>query len=243
MDFRSHYGFSSSPHTSEEAESRRGTPDTKLTVFSPEDVRVVKRAIVGDAVDQGGPPAFTIKPTHSKSSPKGHGNFKVTGSQDPFVTIIGPATGLRISTERPKLSPIASSFTPLGAIGMTPGTTKPGQQGYAPSTSSGVSYLNATSLPDGTTGDTQLKQYLQSVASEAAVIAPIGQRPASGPTTPIKDGEHHIANLFSVDTKVTRTLMVANVSRKTSGKELGEFFDVSAMPTTKGPLCHFPVPG
>lgn len=32
-------GLSSSPHSSDEAASHHGTPDTKLTAFSPEDVR------------------------------------------------------------------------------------------------------------------------------------------------------------------------------------------------------------
>lgn len=247
MDFRSHYGFSSSPNTSDDAESHRGSPDTKLTVFSPEDVSMVKKTTAGEDVDNDGPPAFTIRSNNSKCSPKGRASFKTSDSQDPFITVVGLTTGSRNCGERPKLSPTASSFTPFGAVGMAPGaaTTTPGRLGYAPSTSTGVSFLNTNSLPDGTSGDTHLKQYLQSVASEAAKITPIGQRPASGPSTPTKDCEHHDANLFSVDTKVSRSLIIGNVSRKTSGKELSEFFDVST--THPSPVtrmrCHFPESG
>jgi hypothetical protein len=231
MDFGNHYGFTSSPRTSDEAESHRDTPDTKLTAFSPEEVCSPEKSAGGDTVGQGGPPAFTIKPTYSESSPKATGTFKAYGSQDPFVVVHGPVTGSKLSHEAPKLSPTASSFTPLGAFGNDPSLSRTGPLGYTLSAPSGVSFLNATSLPDATSGDQLLKNYLQSVASEITTMAPIGQRSASGPTTPVKSSEHQADDVLSADVDATRSLMVSNISRKTSGRELAEFFDVSVIPS------------
>lgn len=231
MDFGTHYGFTSSPRTSDEAESHRGTPDTKLTAFSPEEVCSPEKSAGGDAVGQDGPPAFTIKPTYAKSSSKAPGSFKAYGSQDPFVIVHGPVTGSKLSHEAPKLSPTASSFTPLGAFGSDPSISRTGPLSYTLSASSGVSFLNANSLPDATLGDQHLKDYLQSVASEITTMAPIGQRSASGPTTPVKSGEHQVDDFSGVDVNATRSLMISNISRKTSGKELADFFDVSFIPS------------
>jgi hypothetical protein len=61
-------------------------------------------------------------------------------------------------------------------------------------------------------------------------MAPIGQRSASGPNTPVKSSEHQADDFLSADVDATRSLMVSNISRKTSGKELTEFFDVSVIP-------------
>jgi len=231
MDFGNHYGFTSSPRTSDEAESHRDTPDTKLTAFSPEEVCSPDKSTGGDTVGQGGPPAFTIKPTYPKSSPKATGSFKAYGSQDPFVVVHGPVTGSKLSHDAPKLSPTASSFTPLGAFGNDPSVSRTGPLGYTLSAPSGVSFLNATSLPDAISGDKHLKDYLQSVASEiTTTMAPIGQRSASGPNTPVKSSEHQADDFLSADVDATRSLMVSNISRKTSGKELTEFFDVSVIP-------------
>jgi hypothetical protein len=75
-------------------------------------------------------PAFTIKPTYPKSSPKATGRFKAYGSQDPFVVVHGPVTGSKLSHDAPKLSPTASSFTPLGAFGNDPSVSRTGPLGY-----------------------------------------------------------------------------------------------------------------
>lgn len=231
MDFGNHHGFTSSPRTSDEAESHRGTPDTKLTVFSSEEVCSPHTSVGGDPVGQGGPPTFTIKPIHPKSSPNANGSFKPYGSQDPFVVVHGPIAGSKLSHEAPKLSPTASSFTPLGASGNTLDVSKIGSLGYTPRTPSGVSFLNATSLPDATSGDKHLKNYLQSVASEVTTMAPIGQRSASGPTTPVKSNGYQGDDVSNVDVDATRSLMVSNISRKTSVEELAGFFDVSVSPS------------
>ena len=225
MEFGTHYGLTSSPRTSDEAESHRGTPDTKLTVFSPEELCSPNKSAGGDT------PAFTIKAPSLKCSPKAIGSFKACVPQDPFVIVHGPVSGSKLGQDAPKLSPTASSFTPLGVLGNTSSISKTGPLSYTLSAPSGVSYLNATSLPDATSGEKHLRDYLQSVASEMTTMAPIGQRSTSGPTTPVKASEHHVDEGLSVDADATRSLMVSNLPRKTTGKELTEFFAVGVIPS------------
>lgn len=237
MDLRSNYGFSSSPHSSDEAESHRGTPDTKLTGYSPEDVRDTERSVdVINVVDQNGPPAFAILPTTSETSPQSHGVFKATSSQDPFVTVSRSMNGSKRRNDPPKLSPTASSFTPLGGFGKTAVDAKAGTPNYAPAVPSGLSYLSAMSLPDNPPDDQQLKAYLQSVASEATAVPSIGQRMATGITATVKSAEYELVNVFTVDTKMTRSLMISNITRKISATEVNESFNVS-LPRLRT-CCH-----
>ena len=44
-------GLASSPRSSDEAASRHGSPDTKLTAFSPEDVGLKSRTDLGIGID------------------------------------------------------------------------------------------------------------------------------------------------------------------------------------------------
>ncbi|PGH14426.1 hypothetical protein AJ79_03069 [Helicocarpus griseus UAMH5409] len=120
---------SSSPHSSDPAASRHGSPETKLTAFSPEDVRLKSRFEAGNAFtphENGNRPFYSIH---------GFGNHV----QDPFLST--PSSAGRI-----QLSPTASSFTPSG-FGMNPldyaaRQTFPGNQPV-----SSMSYLAATSEP------------------------------------------------------------------------------------------------
>ncbi|OJD09421.1 hypothetical protein ACJ73_10331 [Blastomyces percursus] len=53
----------SSPRSSEEATSRNGSPETKLTAFSPEDLRLKSRFEAGRAFC--GPPDDSHRPFYS----------------------------------------------------------------------------------------------------------------------------------------------------------------------------------
>jgi hypothetical protein len=78
--------YSQSPHSSSgAADSGEGTPDTRLTSFSPEDARLVK-------------------PSNTKST----GTPLKASQQDPFVTTSSKPKGEQ------KLSATASAFQPFG---------------------------------------------------------------------------------------------------------------------------------
>ncbi|KAI1947590.1 hypothetical protein LOZ12_003021 [Ophidiomyces ophidiicola] len=88
-------GAASSNHSSDEAASRNGSPETKLTAFSPEDVRMKSLLGHGTAIDACNNEAMAFASVHRA----GLGN-------DPFIGSVG----------RAQLSPTASPFTPASYI-------------------------------------------------------------------------------------------------------------------------------
>ena len=107
-----------SPSSSEAVGSHQNTPETRLTSFSPEELRSEHRVPKTGIVRPNNPPAFTLSvypgpgPNDTTSSTSGR------ASSDPFV---GPSStgGLGLNSslstnDLPKLSPAATSFTPLG---------------------------------------------------------------------------------------------------------------------------------
>ncbi|KAL2862970.1 putative meiosis protein MEI2 [Aspergillus lucknowensis] len=82
----------SSPSCTDGAASPNGSPDTKLTAFSPEDVR-----------SKGLSNSSTCRPLNGT----GFRQFYSTTSSDPFLV----STSV---SNRPQLSPTAASFTPIG---------------------------------------------------------------------------------------------------------------------------------
>ncbi|KAJ9272213.1 hypothetical protein DTO212C5_1718 [Paecilomyces variotii] len=113
---------SSSPRTSNGGASHHDSPDTKLTTYSPEDLR---------SKGVSGPTAC------SASSEDELREFYAALGPDPFIA---PPTG----HGRVQLSPTASSFTPLGPAS---GTDQSSAR-LLKSIGSGVRYLAANSEPD-----------------------------------------------------------------------------------------------
>ena len=230
-------GHPGSPHSSEEADSHHGTPETKLTAFSPEDVHAEQSITTASARKPTLPPAFALHqlPAQTKIYAENVGRV-VFGSYDPFVSTSTYSLTRRISGDTPKLSPTASSFTPLGLAKCLNRTieARAVEPSISTSTStnsnSTVSYLTATSVPDTTSSSPQLKKYLQSVAAEAG-LSPIGKRPASAPSSPTKTPESSsTANQFSSDVSTSRSLIITQIDRATPAKELSDFFSVSVPP-------------
>ncbi|EGC48275.1 meiosis protein MEI2 [Histoplasma capsulatum var. duboisii H88] len=129
----------SSPHSSDEAASRNGSPETKLTAFSPEDLRLKSRFESGRAVC--GPLDGNQRPFFSINNGAGHHQ-----GQDPFLST--PS-----SAGRAQLSPTATSFTPSGfnisPFGFSPRSAFPGDHHHQhQSMLPNMGYLAATSEPD-----------------------------------------------------------------------------------------------
>lgn len=122
--------LSCSSTSSDGARSNRGTPETKVTALSPDDVRFsLKRTVSAADRTVAGPPGFTLEPSQyqlprflddvgsSQSSAAvvdATGQLAIIGNlTDPFVTT---TRAQRHSTEQ-KLSPTASCFTPASGYG------------------------------------------------------------------------------------------------------------------------------
>ncbi|EEP78320.1 predicted protein [Uncinocarpus reesii 1704] len=91
-------GAASSNHSSDGAASRHGSPETKLTAFSPEDVRMKSLLDNGAGIGLRRDEVMAFTSAHYP----GH-------SQDPFMTASG-------ANARVQLSPTASPFTPASYI-------------------------------------------------------------------------------------------------------------------------------
>lgn len=234
MEFHVLGGRLGSPHSSEEADSHHGTPETKLTAFSPEDIHVEQNIATASARKPTLPPTFTLHQLPVKAIAYGEASGRVVfGSNDPFVSTSTYSLNRRISGDTPKLSPTASSFTPVGLAKCFNRTVEacavepPMPTSTCTNTNSTVSYLTATSVPDTMSSSPQLKKYLQSVAAEAG-LSPIGKRPATAPSSPTKILEvSSTANQFSSDVSTSRSLIVSQIDRTTPAKELSDFFSVS----------------
>ncbi|KAL2216889.1 meiosis protein MEI2 [Thermoascus aurantiacus ATCC 26904] len=139
--------LTSSPHSSNGAVSRHGSPDTKLTAFSPEDVR-----------SKGHTESIIDAPGNDEDL---RGFYPATGP-DPFLAPPG-------SSGRVQLSPTASSFTP---VGMNAPVTGGGSACPSASTISGVGYLAANSEPDT---HTLGNEYIKLPDQNASDFGPIGK--------------------------------------------------------------------
>ena len=222
---------SGSTNSSEEIESQHGSPETKLTAFSPEDVRLQPRLGEYKTGRSNLPPAFALgQPQDRPSSINGPVNVNPYGSQDPFVTNSGAVYRSRSPRPQPRLSPGASSFTPLDSQewGSSPGLknswdptiTSPQYQGSISKTS----YLPRISTCGALTNNGSPEQLRVPTVSKplTSQLGPIPQNTALKiEVVPVKIG------YFSSDGETSRSLIISDVSPRTSAKEVDEFFSVS----------------
>ena len=216
----------SSSFGSAEADSHHGTPETKMTALSPEDIRTTKATLASDS-----PPSFSLGTVPMKACPAVQTDESViAGSQDPFVT-----SSLHVSTqygaEPPKLSPVASAFTPSGLQGSFGGTN--GSRGSTlPCTLTeramfqmAGNSLSAPVSPETAYGETALKEYLSSVASRSSTSrASIAPSPSTGPSV---DYQLARSGRFSSDGNVSRSLQISGVDQNTSAADLENLISVS----------------
>ena len=93
--------------------SNHGTPGTKMTDFSPEDVRSESKSTTNDGTNANQPPPFALQVKSADEVDE----FSLTGeTQDPFI---GNTHGLGFKAEPSvqKLSPTAPTFKPLHSQG------------------------------------------------------------------------------------------------------------------------------
>ena len=110
-------GISASPNSSEEVDSHRGTPATKISAFSPEDNLECIKIASHDIIRSNVPPAFNLVHTNTNFSANGKvGENASLVFQDPFVSVSLPSNVTQPSTGVSKLSPGASDFTPATSI-------------------------------------------------------------------------------------------------------------------------------
>ena len=215
-----------SPHSSEGGASYRSTPETKLTAFSPEDLRGEPKAIANSGIKIKLPPAFILHAASNKVNFVGRvTDLASTEIHDPFTTSRKAHQCVTTSIARPKLSPTAISFTPSFDIEQ-PRSLKDSQrfhESVPPGQRVGisaVSYLNATSVPDTAPLDSKLGNR-SLVATPEAFLSPI--RPLASTCTGIATQ----ANESSKALGNSRYLMISNISKNVSIAELNEIFTVS----------------
>ena len=230
MSSLSSHHTSGSPNSSEEIESRHGTPETKLTAFSPEDVRLQPRVGEYKIVRSNLPPPFALEqPQGHVGSTVGAGNNVAFGSQDPFVT--NASTAYRTYSPRPppRLSPGASSFTPSGPRehGCSPGLKYIWESGAAnPQYQSTLPKLDdppRTSNYDTPTNDGNAEELHVPTMPKSPKLHPVSMSPSTAlkiEVVPVKIG------YFSSDGETSRSLVIGDVSPRTSPKEVDEFFSV-----------------
>lgn len=234
MDSASFHHTSGSPNSSEEIGSHHGTPETKLTAFSPEDSRLQPRVGEYKTVRSNLPPAFVLgQPQSHSGSTVGLSNTVTFGCQDPFITNSSATYRACSPRPQPKLSPGASSFTPLESCengyiaelncNREPGVTNPQYQsiisklGYAPRTSSYNTPLNNVS-----------SEHQRFTMPKAPTGPPVSTSPETAlkiEVVPVKMG------YFSSDGETSRSLIISDISPRTSPKEVEEFFSVCSYRT------------
>jgi len=201
-----------SPSSSEAVASTQNTPETKLTAFSPEELRSSHRAVKTGIVRPNVPPAFALNIYARPSSSGNSGNPTAFTSSDPFVgpfNVVG--TGLSAS-DLPKLSPAATSFTPLGHQGLSVPVAA-------------VKHRDETDESRATTprpNDTPINLAAQNTASTAATGAAQTSASLTEAATFPKVGH------FTSDHNTSRYLMVGQVAMRTPLADLEAFFNVSS---------------
>lgn len=230
MNSSSCHHASGSPNSSEEIESHHGSPETKLTAFSPEDTRLQPRLAEYKTVRSNLPPAFTLgQPQDGPGSTNGVGNINPFGYQDPFVTNSSAVYRPRSPRPQPRLSPGASSFTPSECRewGSGPGLKSSWESGVANPQYQGsfskIGYLpkpsTCTPTNDGNSEQSRAPTMPKSPTSQLS-LAPQNSA-LKIEVVPLKIG------YFSSDGETSRSLIISDASPRTSPKEIDEFFSVS----------------
>lgn len=219
-------GVAGSPSSSETVNSAQNTPETKLTTFSPEELRSGYKAPKTGLVRLKVPPAFSLE-VFSKASPNSKAsNVPALGSADPFVSSSAALSTGRRPNDGPKLSPIASSFTPLGSHGsLFNSSTRPNFN--LPASTSNASIASAATNFSGLSPSTnRFSGKFEAYDAPSAVSADVTPR-QSQPSMAGPPRKFPKVGQFSSDINTSRYIFIANISTKTSMAELEQFFHVS----------------
>lgn len=232
---RDHNGTSASPNSSEEVESHHGTPATKLSPFSPdqvlEDLKFVNQGIVRARV----PPPFVLARDQSNFGPNGKaGNPIVPGSQDPFLSVPNLSSNTQSSGDGSKLSPNASTFTPTSLIESVSsnGTSSPSTFQYPLSApicgigTQGLDFLSPVSYSNNLQYGPIGRKYSSSGPNDIT-ISPTSLPASSSFGTLVTNVGSIKLGQFSTDVPKSRSLKAGPVSKATSAKEIEKLLGVS----------------
>ena len=218
-----HNGTSASPNSSEEIESHHGTPATKLSPFSPDQVPEEPKHVSQGIVRMRVPPPFVLDRDHSNFGPNGKsGNAIMPGSQDPFLSVPDQSSNTQSSGDGSKLSPNASTFTPTSLIESASSNGN--------SSSSGCQYpLSAPICGIGNQGSDFFspKSRLSNIQPALGGTKCFLYSPNSSVGTPITSLGSIKLGQFSTDLSRSRSLMAGPVGRTTSAKEIEKLLGVS----------------
>lgn len=218
-----HNGTSASPNSSEEVESHHGTPATKLSPFSPDQVPEEAKHVHQGIVRTRVPPPFVLARDQSNFGPNGKaGNAIVPGSQDPFLSVPRLSSNTQNSADGSKLSPNASTFTPTSLIESASSNGNSSSSAFQYPLSApicgiglqGLGFLSPTSRSYNVQHDLSGKNCFLS-------------GPKSSFGGPITDVGSTKLGQFSTDVPKSRALMAGPVSRATSAKEIEKLLGVS----------------
>ena len=212
------YGKQSvSPNSSEEIESLHGTPETKLTAFSPEGMCTSATTRSMDRLRTSLPPAFPLAPLEQPKLLLNEVDASAATSQDPFVVGSGFLSAVQTPNGQPKLSARASDFTPC--------TFQENHYTQGP-----LGSANTLLLRPGRTQSFQVPRAHGS-ANDAAE-QPVSIIPRIYPSLKPKGDQLSIEIVpakigqFSSDSKTSRSLIVSQIPGQTSANELEDFFNV-----------------
>ena len=222
-----HHGLAGSCSSSDAVNSAQNTPETKLTAFSPEEVRSGYKAPKNGILRPKVPPAFALN-VQAKASPSGKAsNVSAVGSSDPFVTSSTAAGSVRGLNDAPKLSPIASSFTPLGSQLSLFGSGS--RQSFSLPASASVHSIGSSSadLSGVTSSTADFPDNLGHVDGRSAASADVTPR-QSQHSLVASPKKYPKLGQFSSDINTSRYLYIARISSKTTMMEIEQFFHVSS---------------
>ena len=215
--------IAASPNSSEEVESYHGTPATKLSPFSPENVHHLKAGGHGIARSNI-PPAFNLFRTNTNFSPKGKaGKTTSLGSQDPFVS--APAS-TRTSSDASKLSPIALKLTPALSHGLSSGHGVPVSASIRQHIAAAPVLLALPPVLQTFPNHATAANRMLFGSPGADMLSPGILPPSSMDGFGLRVGELKNGQ-FSSDGGVSRALMISQITPGTSVKDIQAIFNVS----------------
>lgn len=231
MDSFPHHEPTSSVNSAE-PESQHGTPETKVTILSPEEFRTESSDITQGELRSNQPPVFLLGAVPVKANLKGKIPYPGPACfQDPFVAHTS-ATPTADNAGLSRFSPAAPAFTPLGLVGnageaivshtlKVPATITPRKATNSPTSPYSAPPMAGTPCADlvfgrfvspGTSG-TQLSR--SSETSSSSIHSPgVARQPAN-------------SGHFSSDGPVSRSVMISQVDRRTPASDVQGLISVS----------------
>ena len=239
-----HHHDPSSSVNSADAGSHHGTPDTKLTALSPEDFQFNQINTTQRILRPNQPPPFLLGTVPVKGGLKGKATRSTTaGHQDPFITI-GHASAAACSTEQPKLSAAAPSFTPSSLVGrvgdsivshtlMVPADASGGGWVHSP-----VSLLSTPLASETLHGQVSFERHL-SPAANGTHLSHSSQTSPSSICSPVTGRERIKSGRFSSDSPRSRSVMISQIPQGTAVTEIETLVPVSFLVLTFAATdCH-----